>query len=330
MPRVKTLPRSRRQYVTNSAAIALARELKGARGAPMPHFIAPSLASPRHRPPSAEGWLHEIKFDGYRAQLHRSDAGAKVFTRRGYDWSERFRNIASASAALGVHQVVLDGEVIVPTPEGRSDYAALESDLAKGGSDRLIFYAFDILYLELFDLRGCRLIDRKRVLRELLDGVKGPLKLSDHIQADSGSVYEEACRLELEGIVSKRLDSPYRSGRTDSWIKSTCRQRDTFVVAGWARNRGKFEGVYLGRREGGKLVYAGKLERGFGEDDKKRILELFARLKSKTAPFKEPRAFPKAQWMKPRILLDAEFRGKTGDGLLRHASFKGLRRDLME
>ena len=253
-----------------------------------------------------------------------------MFTRRGYDWSDRFRNIIRSAGELKTHAAILDGEVIVPTDEGRSDFAALERDLAKKtSSNRLVFYVFDILHLEVFDLRGCALLDRKRVLHALLEGVPGPIKYSEHLAEDGPNVYRQACQLELEGIVSKRADGTYQSGRTNVWTKTTCRLRDTCVVAGWAKKAGRFDGLYLGRRDRGRLVYAGKLERGFTEDDKRRILAMFERFKSKTAPIDAPRKFPKAQWVKPRVLVDAEFRGKTGEGLLRHPAFKGVRRDLM-
>jgi len=123
----------------------------------------------------------------------------------------------------------------------------LESDLAQGGSDRLVFYAFDILYLQAFDLRGCTLLDRKRVLQALLKDVEGPIRYSEHLEADGPHVYRDACKMELEGIVSKRVDGKYESGRTPQWRKTTCRHRDTFVVAGWAERKGRFDGIYLGR-----------------------------------------------------------------------------------
>ena len=274
--------------------------------------------------------MHEIKFDGYRAQLHKRDHGTKIFTRRGHDWSDRFRSIIAASGELNTHGALLDGEVIVLGEDGRSDFGALESDLAKGGSNRLVFYAFDILHLESFDLRGCTLLDRKRVLHALLEKVKGPIRYSEHLEEDGPAVFENACEMELEGIVSKRVDGKYNSGRTDLWAKTTCRIRETFFAVGWARKEGKFDGIYLGRKERGKLVYAGKLEQGFNEIEKLRILAMFERLKTKEKPIEASRRFPKAQWVKPRVLVDAEYRSKTGDGLLRHPAFIGVRQDLME
>jgi bifunctional non-homologous end joining protein LigD len=192
----------------------------------------------------------------------------------------------------------------------------------------LVFYAFDLLQFESFDLRGCALLDRKRVLEALLQNVKGPIKYSEHLAEDGPHVLQNACKLELEGVVSKRVDGKYQSGRTNYWTKTTCRLRDTFFIAGLAEKAGKFDGIYLGRKEGGRLVYAGKLERGFTEQDRIRISMLHQRLKTKTAPIAAGRAFPKARWMKPSVMVEAEYRGKTGEGLLRHPAFKGIRRDL--
>jgi bifunctional non-homologous end joining protein LigD len=328
----RSIPRSRRQYALQSPALETARDLEGTRGAPFPGFIEPALATLHSKPPSGERWVHEIKFDGYRAQLHKRDAGTRMFTRRGYDWSDRFHHLVSAAGALVTHGVVLDGEVIVESDEGRSDFAALESELSrKGGSDRLVYYVFDVLQLEVFDLRGCALLGRKRVLAALLEHAKGgPIRFSEHLTQDGPRIFRDACGMEIEGIVSKRVDGRYQSGRTDVWRKSTCRHRETFVVAGWAERQGKFDGLYLGRRENDRLVYAGKLERGFTDEDKDRILAQLERLKSKASPIGAPRKFPKAHWVKPRLMIDAEFRARTGQGLLRHPAFKGVRRDLMD
>jgi bifunctional non-homologous end joining protein LigD len=151
----------------------------------------------------------------------------------------------------------------VQTPDGRSDFHALERELkVRGGSDRLIYYAFDLIYMDGFDLRDAALVERKRVLEVLLTAVSGPVKFSGHLEGNGRAVRRRACELELEGIVSKRVDGLYRSGRTDSWVKVTCRHRDTFAIAGWAVRNGRFDGLYLARPRDGELVYAGKLERG--------------------------------------------------------------------
>jgi bifunctional non-homologous end joining protein LigD len=225
---------------------------------------------------------------------------------------------------------VIDGEVIVPTADGHSDFHALERDLGAGRSDRLVFYAFDLLHLDGLDLRDAALLDRKELLAALLADAVEPIRFSEHVDADGAAVYQNACRLQLEGIVSKRKDRRYRSGRNDAWFKATCRHRETFAVAGWAEKNGQFDGFYLARNDEGELAYAGKLESGFDEADKKNLVERLKPLRSKAPPFEAPRKFPKARWVKPAIPIDAEFRGRTGDGLLRHPSYKGVREDLME
>jgi bifunctional non-homologous end joining protein LigD len=203
---------------------------------------------------------------------------------------------------------------------------------ARGGnSDRLVYYVFDILYLDGLDLRSAALIDRKRVLADVLAGVGGPVRFSEHTEGDGGKIWRRACELELEGLVSKRRDGRYRSGRSDNWVKVICRHRDTFAVVGWAEKRGRFDGLYLGRVEDGEIVYAGKLERGFSTEDQTAMVKLLKPLRIRKQPMTASRkAFPKARWVKPRVLVDAEFRGKTAEGLLRHSAFKGLREDLMD
>ena len=226
--------------------------------------------------------------------------------------------------------MILDGEVIVETSEGRSDFHALEKELkAKGGSQRLVFYVFDVLYFGGYDLRDVSLLDRKRLLREVVPKT-GPIKFSEHIEGDGPTIWRRACELGLEGIVSKRADARYVSERSPDWIKVPCRQRDSFYVVGWAEREGKrFDGLYLGRKLGDELLYAGKLERGFSEDDKRAILKRLTSLRIRRQPMAAARkSFPKARWVKPAVLVEAEFRGKTGEGLLRHPSFKGFREEL--
>jgi len=327
---LQNVPRSKRQYVRNFPAALVAKTIPGAKPARFPGFIEPSLATLHHRSPPGNQWVHEIKYDGYRLQVHVREGQVRLFTRRGNDWTNRFKTISLAAWELKTHGAVIDGEVIVATAEGMSDFHALEQDLGAGRSDRFAYYAFDLLYLDGFDLRDATLLDRKDVLAKLLAGGIEPIRFSEHLDADGREVFVNACRLELEGVISKRKDGRYRSGRNDTRFKATCRHRDTFFVAGWAEKNGKFDGLYLGRNEEGERVYAGKLERGMTEDDKRRLLEQLWPLRTRTRPIAAPRRFPKARWVTPGVLIDAEFRGKTGDGLLRHPSYKGVREDLME
>jgi bifunctional non-homologous end joining protein LigD len=271
---LKRSPPSKRQYVRTFPASLLARQIPAAKPAPFPKFIEPSLATLRPGPPRGHDWVHEIKYDGYRLQLHIRQADIRLFTRRGYDWTKRFTSIAETAWHLKTYAAVIDGEVIVPTPEGHSDFYALERDLAAARSDRFAYYAFDLLYLDGFDLRGASLIERKDVLAELLADSQEPIRFSEHVEADGAMLFKNACEMELEGIVSKRKDGRYRSGRNENWCKATCRHRETFVVVGWAEKKGRFDGLYLGRSEGGELVYAGKLESGFSDEDKKNLLAI--------------------------------------------------------
>jgi bifunctional non-homologous end joining protein LigD len=273
--------------------------------------------------------VHEIKYDGYRFQLHVRNGQAQFFTRRGHDWSDRVNSLVLATGAIKSYGCIIDGEVVAPLEHGGTDFGALESELKQSDSNRIAFYAFDLLYLDGLDLRRAGLIDRKEVLRLLLQNVPYPIVYSDHIEGDGPAVSREACRMELEGVVSKRRDAPYVSGRSGYWIKKPCRKRDTFIVAGWAEKRKKFDGIYLAKKQSGELVYAGKLERGFDAESEKALLARLRPLATRKQPIKASGArFPKAKWVKPVVIVEAEFRGNTGDGLLRHPSFKGIREDL--
>lgn len=324
----RPLPKSKRQYVRNLRAGKLAAKLPRARGAPFPKFIEPCLATLQDRPPSGLRWVHEIKFDGYRLQLHVKEGSVRCYTRRGYDWTRRFQSLCIAAAgSLPCYSAVLDGEVVVQTEEGLSDFGALEDELAAGRSGRFAFFVFDLLYLDGFDLRRCALIDRKRVLEVLLKEQTGPIRYSEHTGLDGKDMYAKACQLELDGVVSKLVEAPYESGRSVRWIKATCRKRETFIVAGIAYKGRKFDGVYLARREHGSLLYAGKVEKGFSDAQKNDLESRARKLATKTQPLTKNIKKPKATWLKPALKVDVEYRALTGDGKLRHPSFKGVRKD---
>jgi bifunctional non-homologous end joining protein LigD len=329
----KPISKSRRQYVhvNNGPAQRLARKTAGAKPAPMPDYIDPLLAT-EGPPPRGDKWLHEIKYDGYRFQLHLQNGQPKFFTRRGNDWSNRVNSLVLAAGAINSYGCILDGEVVVPLENGGTDFGALESELKQSGSNRIAFYAFDLLYLDGLDLRRAALVDRKALLELLLDGVPYPIVYSDHMEGDGPTIAREACNLQLEGIVSKRRDAPYVSGRGSYWIKKPCRKRETFIVAGWAEKRGKFDGIYLAQAaDGGDLLYAGKLERGFDDKQEKEMMTALRPIATNKKPIRSARTrFPKARWVEPRVMVEAEFRGKTAEGLVRHPSYKGIRRDLAE
>jgi bifunctional non-homologous end joining protein LigD len=321
------LRKSARQYahVQNGEAQRLARKV--GISAPMPDHIEPLLAT-EGPPPKGDRWVHEIKYDGYRFQLYFQNGQASFLTRRGHDWTEKVNSLVVATAYINSYNCIVDGEVVVPTADA-TDFGSLKHELSLGTSNRLAFYAFDLLYLDGYDLRRAGLIERKEVLRLLVEKVPYPIVYSDHIDGDGQGLAKEACKAELEGIVSKRKDAPYVSGRSSNWIKKPCRLRDTFLIAGWAEKRKKFDGVYLAKKMGRQLVYAGELEQGFSEKDQKSVLSRLRPLHVEKQPMTATRErFPKANWVKPQVMVEAEFRGKTAEGLLRHPSFKGLRDDL--
>jgi bifunctional non-homologous end joining protein LigD len=241
--------------------------LPGAKQAPMPGFIEPCDPTLRDQAPDGPEWLHEIKIDGYRAQLHIRNGQVKVYSRRGYDWTEEFGQIARAAKALASHDLIIDGEATVLGNTGLPDFQALRRELVKEGSDRLTYLAFDLLYLDGYDLRRVLLIERKRALEDVLAKAPAKIMYSEPFEsADGGTVFRHACRMGLEGIVSKRRDSLYSSGRQESWLKLKCTKSDNFPIIAFVEKLGakprKIASLYLGRREGDRLLYAGKARTG--------------------------------------------------------------------
>src|SRR3954454_16568420 len=335
----RPVTKSKKQYVQaiNSPARIYAANLSDAKGSPFPGYIEPLFATKVDAVPSSDNWVHEIKFDGYRLQVHRHQTLSRCYTRREHDWSHKFPTIIEAVSKLPGEYFVLDGEAVIETDQGDTDFNELQLYVSPKEPPaallpRLIYYAFDILYLDGFDLRDVPLVERKEVLRLLLeDGPKkSPLKYSEHLEAAGKTVFKNACSLELEGVVSKLKNGKYRSGRNTNWVKVTCRHRDTFQVAGLAYNKGRFDGIYLGQKAGRKLVFAGKVEHGFSQAQVKDLERRAEKLARKSAPF-EIEKRPKAHWIEPKLLADVEYRRMTKKRkLLRHPSFKGLREDLMD
>ena len=302
----------------------------GGREAAFPDFIEPAHPTQHDRPPTGDKWVHEIKVDGYRAQIHMKKGGARVFSRRGNDWTERFSSIAHSAKRLPVGEAVIDGEVIVATPDGLSDFSALQTELANDRSDRMTFYAFDLIYADGYDLRRAALVDRKAALSGLLaKSPRGCFLFADHVELDGVTVFGRACAMGVEGVVSKLRDSPYQSGRIDTWRKALCRKRDTFPVIGFiAEQPRSIAALYLGRREGEELLYAGKAGTGFTFETARLLREKLNRLVQRKSALTTPVKKPKATWVKPVVLVEVQYRSITPDGKLRHASFKGVREDL--
>jgi bifunctional non-homologous end joining protein LigD len=297
-----------------------------------PRFVEPCLASLRAKAPEGSDWIHEIKFDGYRTQLHLRDGRARALTRRGYDWTTKFAPIVRAVEALGAESVIVDGEAIVAGPEGVPDFAALHADLARGRTDRIKFYAFDLIYLDGRDLRKLPLIERKEKLRTLLEGAPALLQYSDHFETNGADLFKSACAMGLEGVISKLRSAPYRSGQGESWIKTKCVLRDNFPIIGFvekleARPR-RIASLYIGRRERDRLLYAGKAQSGFKDADLYMLRERLDPFIRRTSPLSVPVKKPKATWVEPVIEAEIAYNGVTADGLLRAPVFKAIREDL--
>jgi bifunctional non-homologous end joining protein LigD len=273
---------------------------------------------------AASAWVHEIKFDGYRVQVHLRDAAVKVFTRRGNDWTNRFRKIAADAWHISAGSVIIDGEIVVPAADGTTDFSVLQNEL-KGRSTKIVMVAFDLLYLDGHDLRKLPLFERKALLKKLIADTD--VQFSDSFEVDGREMFKHACKTGLEGVVSKVRDSRYVSGRVNDWVKKTCAQRETLTIAGFALDGSKWDGLYLGRRKGSGLIYAGKVDHGFDKDDAK---ELKARLKPlirKTQPYAK-RIAHRGIWVEPALMAEIEYRAKSAEGKVRHPVFKRLREDL--
>nr|WP_049801670.1 non-homologous end-joining DNA ligase [Bradyrhizobium sp. CCBAU 15615] len=287
----------------------------------MPGFIKPQLATLKMKAPAGEGWIHEIKYDGYRAQIHLDRGATKIFTRNGHDWTKRFSAIASAFRLKS--QTIFDGEVVV-VHEGRTSFSELQADLAKGRQERMLFYAFDILFHNGEDLRSKPQLKRKELLKELIDMLDPPVLYSDHLEGDGHELFEAAARLNYEGIVSKRADAPYRSDRNEGWLKIKTVQKGKFPVVGFIKDPTGVAALYLGKKEGKELVYMGKVGTGWSRTVSSEIRKKLDTVVSPKAKLTRPIKKPKATWVEPTFYADIEYRDITSEGLLRASSFKGL------
>jgi bifunctional non-homologous end joining protein LigD len=306
----------------------------GAKSGSLPAFIEPALATLCETPPTASKWVHELKFDGYRL-LARIDRGrVRLLTRSGLDWTAKFASLRSALERLPVVTALLDGEVVVENEAGIPDFSSLQAELSSGRGDRFRYYLFDLLHLDGLDLMGAKLLDRKAELRQLLSGSDGTtLRYSEHFTERGDVVLKHACRLSLEGIVSKLANAPYRPGRSRTWLKAKCSDRSEFLIVGYVPSttqRRAVGSLVLGYYRNGELVYAGRVGSGFTSSLAESLWSKLEELRLENPPFSKPlpaEARRNVRWAKPSLVAEVEFRGWTTDGIIRHSVFKGLRQD---
>lgn len=297
----------------------------------LPRFVAPQLAILEDHPPEGPGWIHEIKYDGYRVIAAITPKQVKLYTRSGLDWTTKFASLVPAFRKLNA-TALIDGEVIVQDDKGLSRFGLLQQALSEGNTSSLRYVAFDLLSLDGEDLRVKSLIERKTMLKTLMKKAKTPLLYGDHLSGDAKAAYGEACRLNLEGLVSKRKDAPYVSRRDTSWIKSKCLGRSEFVIGGYRpsdKPSRPFASLLLGEYTPNGLIYRGRVGTGF---DMHVLADLGQRLKDREqakSPFREVPSDirSKAHWVKPDLVAEITYTELTDDGHLRHPTFINLRDD---
>jgi len=333
-------PRSRRRVKRIAPTKRpAAPKIAGVVKATMPEQQGVELATLSAEVPSGREWLHEIKLDGYRLLCRIENGTARLITRNQLDWTHRYRRIANAAAALPVKSALIDGELVALLPSGVSNFQSLQNAGQPGSEAQLVYYAFDLLYLDGYDWRKAPLIDRKEKLRELLAAVDSPLlRYSDHVEDDGVTFFRECCQLGLEGVISKRRDRPYVAGRSTDWIKTKCLGREELVIGGYTLSTADRRGIgallvgyFEDRRSGdNELHYAGRVGTGFTAETLVEMRQRLEKLRQEECPFAAVPAKERGasvRWVRPQLVAEIEFTSWTDSGVLRHPSFQGLRED---
>ncbi len=310
----------------NTASAARPKRAGSKTSGTLPAFREPQLCTLVDSVPTGSNWLHEIKYDGYRAIVAVAAGKARVFTRNGLDWTDKFPHVAAAAAELP-GRALIDGE-IVAFRNDKPDFATLKDAISGGGA--MTLFAFDLLELDGEDLSDLPLVERKQRLRALIGEDRDALRFSEHVLGSGEQLFAQMCDEGMEGIVSKRADAPYRSGRSKAWLKAKCIARQEFVIVGWqpsSKRRG-FASLLLGVRRGDGFVYRGKVGTGFTQDMIDDLMPRLERLVRQSAPVEAPSAAVRgAKWVTPKLVAEVAYAEITPDGMLRHASFVGLRGD---
>ena len=299
----------------------------------LPQFVAPQLATLVTEPPKSGDWIYEAKHDGYRILAKVTGGEARLFTRSGKDWTDKAPAVARALEKLKLKDAWLDGELVALLPDGRSSFQALQNAFEAGAKANLVYFVFDAPYLEGKDLMRLPLRTRKERLKKALHGASGVVRFSEHLAAPARQALEEACKLGLEGLIGKLADSVYVAGRTRNWIKLKCRQRQEFVIAGYTPPQGSRQGfgaLVVGVHDAaGKLRFAGKVGTGYNDERLRTLTRRLASLKRPDSPLEGvPRDVAReTQWVRPVLVAEVAFAERTNDGILRQASFLGLRED---
>ena len=319
--------RAKRCEVSRGEALpAAAREAK------LPLSLSPQLATLANVAPKSGDWIYEIKFDGYRIVTRIDGKDIRMFTRNGHDWTSKLKHLAHAIAALELPSGWLDGEIVIPSGDGRTNFQSLQNAFDTASTQEIQYVLFDLPYFDGHDLREVPVRERRELLSRLLSrNTSGFLKFSEEFQADAGSLLDAACQLGLEGVIGKRADAPYVSARSSSWIKLKCTQRQEFVIGGYTDPRGARSGLgslLLGVHDKqGQLIYAGNVGTGFDEKTLVKLKAQLAALEAAKTPFHQLPSGIKGHWVKPKLVAEVSFGEWTNDGRIRHSVFHGLRTD---